>query len=193
MSLTLTSKRLILRPLQAADSVVFAAYRSDPEVARYQGWEAPFNEQQAAEFIAAMQVREPGTPGEWLQLAIQVRETGVVVGDCAFERLAREPRQAEIGITLARSWQGQGLATEALSCLLDYLFGELELHRVQANCDVENHNSMRLMERLGMRREAHFVENLWFKGRWSSEYWYGILRSEWLAIRGRPTDEGMPR
>ena len=193
MSLILESERLILRPLQAADSVTFSAYRSDPLVARYQGWDAPFSEQQAAEFIAAMQARVPGMPGEWVQLAIQVQETGVMVGDCAFQRLARDSRQAEFGITLARHGQNRGFATEALTRLLDYLFDELELHRVQANCDVENHSSMRLMERLGMRREAHFVENLWFKGHWSSEYWYGILRPEWQAAHGRVVDEERSR
>jgi RimJ/RimL family protein N-acetyltransferase len=64
-------------------------------------------------------------------------------------------------------------------CLLEYLFGELHLHRVIATCDVENIASFRLLERIGMRREAHLVENIWFKGAWGSEYSYALLYREW--------------
>jgi RimJ/RimL family protein N-acetyltransferase len=66
-----------------------------------------------------------------------------------------------------------------VSCLLGYLFGELHLHRVSAICDAENLASARLLERVGMRREGHFIENIWFKGAWGSEYSYAILQSEW--------------
>lgn len=89
-------------------------------------------------------------------------------------------RQAEIGFTFSRAYQGRGLASEAVARLLDYAFGELGLHRVYAITDQENVRSVALLERLGMRREGEFVENAWFKGRWSSEYLYATLRDEWL-------------
>ena len=183
MDLPLDTPRLRLRPFRPADAPAFAAYRSDPRVAEYQGWDAPYPLERAQAFIDAMLASQPGQPGEWYQLAIELRAGGALLGDCAFKLLAHDPRQAEIGMTLAAGAQGQGYALEAGACLLDALFRGYDLHRVQANCDVLNAPSYRLMERLGMRREAHFVENLWFKGRWSSEYWYAILRSEWLARR----------
>ena len=179
MPLPLETQRLILRPFRHADLDAFVAYRSDPLVAAYQSWDLPFTREQGIAFITAMQQATPGEPGAWYQIAIELSATAELIGDCVFCRLNEDPRQAEIGYSLARAHQGQGYATEAIVRLLDYLFGELALHRVRAICNVENVASARLLERVGMRREAHFLENFWFKGRWSSEYWYGILRREW--------------
>jgi RimJ/RimL family protein N-acetyltransferase len=184
MTLILRTERLNLRPFEERDIQPFWQYRSDPEVARYQGWVMPYTLEMAKDFYQQMSQAKPGTPpGAWYQLAIEPIETGQIAGDVAFYLLERDPRQAEIGFSLARPYQGKGYASEALRCLLDYLFFELDLHRVQANCDVENLPSVRLMERAGMRREGQFIENLWFKGRWSSEYWYAILKQEWLQLR----------
>jgi RimJ/RimL family protein N-acetyltransferase len=176
----LYSQRLALRPFEPRDAVPFARYRSDVDVARYQSWEAPYSLAQAEAFVAALQHSEPGMPGEWYQLALEVKETGEMIGDVGFVLLAEDPRQAEIGFTLAREAQGQGYATEAARRLLDYLFREMRLHRVRANCDPENGPSARVLQRAGMRHEGSFVESLWFKGRWTGEAWYAILAREWL-------------
>ncbi|MEI2692944.1 MAG: GNAT family protein [Anaerolineae bacterium] len=100
------------------------------------------------------------------------------IGDCAFQVLADDDQQAEIGFTFSRLYQKQGYATEAVRRLLDYLFVDLRLHRVTATCDVGNVASFRLLERVGMRREAHQIENIWFKGAWGSEYVYAMLHRE---------------
>ena len=184
MPLILETERLLLRPFQDGDLQSFAAYRADPLVAEYQDWPTPYTQADAAQFVAEMKEQAPFVPGQWYQLALEVKEGGAMIGDCAFYILADDPRQAEIGFTLAQAYQGQGYAQEAGGRLLAYLFGERELHRVRAICDVENDSSIKLLERLGMRREAQFVECLWFKGRWSSEYWYGMLRREWLEAAG---------
>ncbi len=184
MPLPLYTPRLILRSFAESDIQGFAAYRSDPEVARYQGWEAPFSLEKASRFVREMISRTPGDPGQWYQVAIELKSSGELIGDCVFQRLVEDPRQGEIGFTLARRFQGQGYASEAVSRLLDYLFGELGLHRVRANCDPENITSIRLMERLGMRHEGRFVESLWSKGRWVDEDWYAILEREWRKGRG---------
>jgi len=188
MPLPIETDRLILRKFELRDVSIFAAYRSDPEVARFQGWEAPFSEQQAARFIRGMRRVQPGAPGRWLQLALQVKATGELAGDCAFNIHKDEPRQASIGLTLGRAFQGLGYGHEAMTRLLDYLFFELKLHRVHADCDVLNQAAFRSLEKLGLRREAHFVESLWFKGGWASEYWYAILDREWAERRGEPMD-----
>jgi RimJ/RimL family protein N-acetyltransferase len=179
MTFTLETQRLILRSLQDADAEPFAKYRSDPEVARYQGWDIPFTLTQATQFIETMKQTQPGTPGAWFQIALQLKTSGQLIGDCAFCVIVDEPQQANIGFTLARHYQGNGYATEAVTRLLDYLFGALNLHRVRAICDVENLASARVLQRLGMRQEAHWIDNVWFKGRWSSEYGYAILEREW--------------
>ncbi len=178
----LETQRLCLRLFRDEDREPFAAYRSDPNVARYQGWDAPYSAAQAMTFIDEMKHKRPGMQGEWYQLAIELRLGCKLIGDCAFHILAEDALQADIAVTLASGQQGRGYASEALTCLLDYLFRDLGLHRVRAICDVENVASARLLERLGMRREGHFVENLWFKGCWGSEYLYAVLQREWLGL-----------
>lgn len=191
MSLLLETPRLIIRQFRDSDLEAFVAYRNDPEVYRYQGWKTPYLREYAADFIARTKAVTPGTPGEWLQLAIERRplapgeraEGEGMIGDIAFHITRSNPRQAYLGYTLARSAWGQGYASEAAHKLLDYLFRVLDLHRVIADCDIDNAASIRLLERLGFRREAHNLESFWLEGesRWGSEYLYALLQREWLS------------
>jgi RimJ/RimL family protein N-acetyltransferase len=114
------------------------------------------------------------------QFALELKQTGLLIGDCALKVDREEPRQAEIGYTLAREHQGKGYASEAVSTLLDYAFATLGLHRVYAFVICENQRSVALLERLGMRREGHFIQHFWHKGGWADEYQYAVLESEWL-------------
>jgi RimJ/RimL family protein N-acetyltransferase len=180
MVLQLETQRLMLRPLRLSDAQVIAEYRSDPQIARYQSWNTPYSISDAKQLIEEMRDTQPGTPGKWYQLAIELIHGRHMIGDCAFYILEADAMQAEIGFTLARQHQGLGYASEAVRRLLGYLLVDNSLHRVRANCDEENVASASLLERVGMRREAHFIESLWFKGHWSSEYWYAVLRREWL-------------
>jgi len=188
--LLLEARRLILRSFRDTDLEPFVAYRSDPAVAEYQGWEAPYPVTKAIAFIQEMKLKAPAIRGEWYQIAIELKASAEMIGDCAFHILAEDAQQAEIGATLSRQHQGNGYAAEVLTRLLDYLFGELGLHRVRAICDTQNLASAKLLGRIGMRREGHFIENIWFKGRWGSEYWYAILRDEWAknACQRHPAD-----
>ena len=181
---TLEAGRLLLRRLQEPDLTPFLAYRNDPEVARYQDWEG-CTEAEARGTIQAMGRAEPFVPGEWFQFAVELRETGGLVGDLGF-RITEDGKQGEVGYTLAREHWGEGYATEAVSRLLDHAFGVLGLHRVYATLNQENAPSAAVVERLGLRREGAFVQNAWFKGRWSSEYLYAALRREWLAREDGP-------
>ncbi len=109
-----------------------------------------------------------------------MKTTNALAGHVALCVKADDARQAEIGFTLARAYQGQGFAGEAVQCVLEYAFATLGLHRIIAITDCENAPSVALLERLGLRREGHFRQNIWFKGRWGDEYLYAILRAEWL-------------
>jgi RimJ/RimL family protein N-acetyltransferase len=179
MSFPFETQRLILRPFQDEDLETFIAYRSDPMVAQYQGWNAPYPRSKALAFIEEMKGKTPGIPDEWYQAAIGLKPGGEMIGDCAFHILPEDARQAEIGFTLAHKYWGYGYASEAVHSLLNYLFGEMGLHRVRAICDIKNTASEKVLKRLGMRREGHFIENVWFKGSWGSEYLYAILEQEW--------------
>ncbi|HMD90150.1 MAG TPA: GNAT family protein [Anaerolineaceae bacterium] len=179
MPLPFETVRLNLRPFQDDDLEPFMAYRSDPLVAQYQGWEAPYPREKAVAFVEEMKNKQPGRQDDWYQIIVTLKPDWQVIGDVAFHILAEDIQQAEIAFTLARSFWGYGYASEAASRLLDYLFGELHLHRVRAICDAENLASARVLERLGMRREGAFIENVWFKGKWGSEFLYAILAREW--------------
>jgi RimJ/RimL family protein N-acetyltransferase len=176
------SERLILRRFEDSDLAPFVAYRNDPEVAKYQSWDS-FDERDAKAFIREMESAQPGVPGEWFQFAVESKETGGLVGDCALQVDGQEPYRAEIGFTLAREHQGKGFASGAVWLLLNYAFEALGLHRVVAIADCRNKPSWALLERVGMRREEHFLENVWFKGGWSDEYLYAVLKDEWLRKR----------
>ena len=176
------SQRLILRRFKDSDLAPFMAYRNDPEVARYQSWDS-CDEREARAFIEEMQSAQPGVPGEWFQFAIESKQTRSLVGDCGLRVEEHEPYRAEIGFTLAREHQGRGFALEAVSIVLDYAFDPLGLLRVVAIADCRNAPSWALLERVGMRREGHFLENVWFKGGWADEYLYAVLKDEWLQKR----------
>jgi RimJ/RimL family protein N-acetyltransferase len=181
-ALELRSLRLCLRRLLPEDAPSLVAYRSLPEVARFQDWES-FGPDDAARLIASQAAVIPDTPGAWLQLALVLLESGEVVGDCGIHFRRDEPRQVELGITLAPARQGRGLATEALSRVLEYVFDSLGKHRASAVTDAENAPAAALLRRLGFRQEAHFVEHVWFKGAWGSEYLFALLHREWQASR----------
>ncbi len=171
--------RLILRRFQDTDLTEFLAYLNDPLVARYQSWES-YTEQQAVDVIKEQKALDPGLPGRAFTFAVELKETGALVGHVFFIVQEKDQRQAEIGFTFAREFHGRGLAHEASARVLDFAFTELNLHRVIAITDCENHSSAALLGRLGMRREAHYIQNIWFKGKWGDEYLYAILQDEWL-------------
>ena len=183
MTLYLETPRLILRPFQDTDLEAFLVYRNDPEVAQYQGWDVPYPREKGLQFIDLMKTSNPTSQGEWYQVAVELKSTGGLIGDVAFCTMVSDEKQALMGYSLARPYWHNGYAFEAVGRLLQYLFDDRGLHRVVAECDVENVASWKLLEKLGFRREAHLVENIFFKGKYGSEYHYALLGREW---RKRP-------
>jgi RimJ/RimL family protein N-acetyltransferase len=177
----LRTPRLLLRRFQPGDLDAFVAYRADPEVARYQGWDSPFSMIDAERFLEEQRGVGFAQPGAWLQLAIVDRGTGLVHGDCAVHGAADRPATAEVGVTLARGSQGRGIATEALTAVLDELFAARGMHRVVAQVDDRNVPVQRLLDRLGFRREGRLVDADWFKGEWTTLCSYALLDREWAA------------
>ena len=170
--------RLRVRPFRDEDVETFVAYRAHPDVERYQSW-TDFTLAEGRALVESMQGLQPGMPGQWYQFALEERASGALVGDLALKVNAGEPREAEVGFTLAPAHQGRGYAAEALRGLLGHAFGTLGLHRVMAVTDALNAPAAALLERVGMRREAHFHENVFFKGAWGSEFVFAMLDHEW--------------
>lgn len=177
----LLTDRLRLRPFTRGDVDAVFAYRSQEEVARYL-FDPPLSREECA---LAVQQRitqlSLDAEGDRIILAVERREGGLLVGEVSLILRAADARQGEMGWIFHPDHQGHGFASEAATRLLHMAFAEADLHRVFARCDTRNTGSWRLMERLGMRREAHFREHGLFKGGWDEEFYYAILRREWLA------------
>ncbi|MEU9502432.1 GNAT family N-acetyltransferase [Streptomyces sp. NPDC048196] len=175
--------RLDLRPVTEDDFAAIHGYQRLPEVCRYLYW-GPLDEAGSRASVAAKSRRTTlRDSGDFLQLAVVVRETGTLVGDVSFVLRSREHRQGGIGYVFHPEHAGRGYATEAARALLALGFEELQLHRIQAELDGRNTASARLLERLRMRREGHLRENEFLDGEWSDEVVYAMLAREWRARR----------
>lgn len=174
----LETARLRLDGLRDADATALFAYRADPLVSRYQGW-CPASLDEAAGFIERQQAVVFDTVGNWFQFAIRLRDSGKLVGDLGLHFV--DAVTVEFGITLAPAQQGRGLAAEAVHAALALVFGKLGRHRVFASVDPRNVACVRLLERLGLRKEAHHRES-WRDGDgWADDAIYAMLAAEWQA------------
>lgn len=178
------TERLLLRPIDRhGDIDAIHAYRSLPEVCRYVPFEPQTRAQVAERLANADLVRTAiDAPGQALDLAIVLRETGELVGDILL--FWRDETNGELGYIVHPDHAGRGIATEAGRAMLRLAFDPaygLGLHRVVARTDARNPASGAVLTKLGMRREAVLVENEWFKGSWSTEIDYAILDREWQA------------
>lgn len=176
--LNIQTTRLNIRHLELADLSDFHIYRSNPEVTQYQRFDVMTIEQ-AEKFIKTNSIKHFGKAGEWVQYGIENSATRQLVGDCAIKLNQYEKRIAEIGITISHLEQKKGYAKEAMLGILTFLFGTKEIHRVVEIVDAENIASINLLKTTGFKQEGHFIENIFFKGKWGSEFQYAMLKNEW--------------
>ncbi|MGH9269684.1 MAG: GNAT family N-acetyltransferase [Ilumatobacteraceae bacterium] len=185
--LPIETERLRIRAMTVDDAPVFAAYRSEPAVARYQSWTAPYPLESARRLIE----EQPSAPtaGDWIQLAIE--HDGQMIGDVAVG-LSADGKVATIGYTLASAHQGAGMATEAVGAIVDRLLDGWDVHRVEASVDPRNVASAQVVERLGFDFEGTAVSSVWSSGEWCDDDRYALTAAAHDAWRGRsrlaPTD-----
>jgi RimJ/RimL family protein N-acetyltransferase len=175
----LETARLVLRPFEEGDLDALHRMHSDAEVARWL-YNEPRTREESRDLlgrkIAGDRFR---AEDDWLSAAVIERETGEVVGDMALHWVSRQHRTGEIGFIFDPVFQGRGYATEAARPFLGFGFEEMGFHRMIGRAEARNTASARVLEKLGMRREAHLVENEWVKGDWQSEVVYAMLEREW--------------
>lgn len=179
----LRTERLDLRPFTETDLDVVHTLHSNPDVVRYLYW-GP-NDEETSRVMLARKMRRTALidAGDSLSLAVVVRESGRVVGDAAFFWHNAQHRSGEIGYIFDPAFHGHGYATEAGTELLRFGFENVGLHRITGRLDGRNTASARVLERLGMRREAHLVQNELVKGEWTDEVIYAMLEDEWRDRR----------
>ena len=130
----LTTERLTLRAMVAADAEPLAARRSDPDTAAFQAWTIPYPPERARDLVAAVAGMDGPTRGEWFQVAIVESASGHSIGDVAVH-LSDNGHIAQIGYTLNPSARGRGFATEAAAAMVDHLVTEVGVHRLEAETD----------------------------------------------------------
>ena len=185
--LVLSTARLLLRPLVAADAPAVYAMHADPVTLRY--WSTPpwadpaLADELIARDLAAM------AAGDYIRLGLQRRDDGRLIGLCTLFAFYLPSRRCEIGYLLHRDSWGQGYMHEALLTLLDYGFGVLDLNRVEADIDPRHNGSQRTLDRLGFVREGLLRERWIVAGEVSDTALHGLLRRDWLA---RGMADGLP-
>jgi RimJ/RimL family protein N-acetyltransferase len=175
------TERLVLRAFTQGDFDALFSYQSRPDVARWLEWDARNEEEVRVALGRKLASVAIANDGDVLTLAITPRDTGELVGDVILHLVSAEHRIGEIGYIVHPDHQGLGYATEACREVLRIAFDEVGLHRVIGRLDARNMASARVLQKLGMRREARFVDNERIKGEWTSEDVYAILDHEWQA------------
>jgi RimJ/RimL family protein N-acetyltransferase len=191
--LPLRTERLVLRQFRSEDLDPLLAFHADPEAVRY----VPFPPRDRAAVATVLERKTTSTAfaaeGDLVELAVTLAGSGTLVGDVLLALRSVEHQTVEVGYIFAPAYGGQGYATEAVRALLNLAFGPLGARRVIARVDARNARSRALLERLGVRQEAHLVENEWFKGELTSEVDYGLLAREWPdAVRRLSSAEVEP-
>ena len=180
-SYPVATARLLLRPLSTADTDDLVAYRSLEEVCRF----VPFDPMNTAVVLEKLEGgwsrRAIVAEGDALTLGVELAESRQLIGDVMLLFHSAEHRGGEIGWVFHPGHSGHGYATEASHAMLHLAYEQLGLHRVIARVDARNDASLRLADRLGMRREADLKSNEWFKGAWSDEIDLALLEEEWTA------------
>jgi len=177
----LESRRLILREFSMSDWPALNAYTSDPEVVKYMPF-GPTTEAQTREHISECLTTAAEQPRRIYELAVVVRAENYLIGTATIALHPQEWRHASFSYLLHPHYWGYGYATEAMRTLINFGFRDLHLHRLEDTADTRNQASVRVMEKLGMRREGHLRETIWKDGQWYDEYIYAILAQEWSTI-----------
>lgn len=177
LPLPVRTGRLTVRPFVAEDFPFYADYHSRQEVYQYLYTHPPEGDTLREQFAEAMN-NVLADDGDALHLAV-TNESEDIVGEVLLKLANRGARQAEVGYIFHPDFAGKGYATEAVRAIIDLGFRQLGFHRIFARLDTHNLGSVGVVERLGLRREAHLVENDCFNGAWGDEYIYAVLSREW--------------
>jgi RimJ/RimL family protein N-acetyltransferase len=174
--------RLKLRLLTEADIDAVHSYQSRADFCQYMLYEPRDRDTVAAKVKQHVTRRRLENDGDYLELAVERQDDGTLLGGIYFAIKSAESDGAEIGWGLHPDHHGRGYAREAARAMLGIGFGEMDLHRVIAELDPRNHRSVALCLRLGMRKEAYFVEDRAFKGEWADTGIYAILAREFREL-----------
>lgn len=180
------TERLRLRLFAPEDAAAVHAYQSREDVCQYLLYSPRTLEQVQTKLADYAQRTRLVTDQDFLQLAVEDREGGVVLGEMVLVLRSTENQTAELGWVFHPDQHGNGYASEAARALLALGFETIGLHRIIAELAPQNTASVRLCTRIGMREEAHFVRDILVDGQWEDTGVYAMLREEWNGARQLP-------
>lgn len=192
LNLPIATERLVLRPFERSDVPLVARYHLLPGVQRYLVRPTRYREDVAAAVEAMCSQVGLQRPGDRLTLVMQRRADKAVLGHVCLHWSDATAGQGELLFAIDPAHAGHGFLTEALTSMLNLAFGHFRIHRIFVRCDGRNHHSAKLMQKLGMRLEAHYREHALFQGEWDEELHFAILDREWQAtskVRPLPLQE----
>jgi [ribosomal protein S5]-alanine N-acetyltransferase len=172
----LQTSRCLMRHVVKTDAPQLLALRSDAAVMQYLDREAMNTVDEAGVMIDSMDSRLAA--GEGISWAVSLQDTNEMIGLAGLWRIIREHHRAEIGYTLLPAHWNKGLMSEVLETIIDFGFGSMKLHSIEANVNPSNAASIRLLEKLGFIREAYFRENYYFRGRFLDSAIYSLLNGK---------------
>jgi RimJ/RimL family protein N-acetyltransferase len=181
--LPVETERLVLRRFRHDDAASLLELWGNPDAVRYLYGTPLAPEDLDAALASRMAPEALSAESPVLKLAAELRESGELVGEMSLFHRSEVHARGEIGYIVAPHHAGQGLATEAAQALLTLGFSLMGFHRIEGNCDARNLASSKVMEAVGMRREAHFVENEFVKGEWTDALVFAMLAEEWRGPR----------
>jgi ribosomal-protein-alanine N-acetyltransferase len=182
-SILIRTPRLILREYAETDFKGVHAFSQDPETVRFMTW-GPNTPEDTRAFIQLAISQQAVEPRRNYHFVVALQQNDQIIGGCGIHIRRPDHQGAEIGYCYNRRFWGQGYATEATAALLRFGFMNLGLHRIIATCDPRNRGSERVMQKNGMRKEAHFIQELWNarRGEWRDSLLYAILENEWHEL-----------
>ena len=176
---TINGGRIRLRRLTADDVDSLFSIFSDPEVMRY--WSStPLEDTKAAEKLLA-DIDDSFQKRVLFQWGIARQTDNYVIGTCTLYHIDTDNRRGEIGYALGSEHWRRGYMQEALTQLINFCFGSLNLHRLEADVDPKNNSSIKILERLGFRKEGYLRERWLVGGEVHDSLFYGLLVSDWLS------------
>ncbi|MEM9130805.1 MAG: GNAT family N-acetyltransferase [Actinomycetota bacterium] len=180
------TERLVLRPTILSDAEAAYQRRNLPAVARYQDWEMPYPRERAEQGVARLVAMDGPTDGEgWSLTVVEADAPETIVGDL-YVGIRWAGRSAEVGYTFHPDHWGKGYATEATEAIIDYLFLEFGVSRVEASAHPDNVASLRVMEACGLVFEGLTRRSFWVGDECSDDILYGMPRADWDLWRSRP-------
>ena len=173
------TERLVLRTFERGDIDALMTYYALPEVQRYLDWKA----RDRVETLAALEAMRGQValqrPGDTLTLAVVRKSDDELLGQVSLRWSDATAGQSELRFVFNPLYRGEGYATESVRQMIDLAFDHFRIHRIFARCDARNTRSAKLMQRLGMRLEAHYREHALFQGEWDEELHFAVLDREW--------------